>query len=1170
MPEESPKTLEQNQKRKLSKTERYGLIGAILALLAALVNGPIARYSADKALGKVLPKIGMSGTYEITGSIHNGFILKNVNLKGNRGVEKITANNLILEYKLSEIIKGKIRGLTGDNIDLVFAIDEFPKKKSQNKPKEKRNANARLTRSLRIIGNILRQPNMEFNRIDASLKRKGKEFISFHADSFVHKPGSDIFEVKQFQTKSFGNKETPIQDLILNWSLDKAEIRDAYLLPHVYLNSLNLFTEENTPCLYSSSAKIFDSDVFITWVAKKSIKLIIQGEPLDLKKAVAIWDPEIPIGGILNEGAISLRNYRDPLSKWNADIALNVDQFSSGERTWPDARFVAEFRNGVVKHRSLLFEKEHKIRLLAESDFSKAEHWLGNPWWNDMPHKIQLESNNIHFALDTFTPNPEKLKQTTPNSSAAFVGKLITSSEQGVKDALLGYDFRNLLVNDRALPDTKGFLHFRDKKLRLQAAPSKLKKEEHFVIDSELDFDKFSYTSDIFIDLGNPKILLDYLEGYQLSPPIIDGPLIKLSAKGLLRENKHSGKFEKLQFTFQKGETPPVAFNAIGSYDLPTEINIQNASFQAKDSKLQTKAAWSNSILTIHELQFFDTSGKALEASGNIPLPSGVATEAELLKITKPIDFTVWANQLSLQRITDLLPIQQPEGINATINSEINLTGTYSKPQLNGSLLIKELTLPSSVEIPPLDILTSFTTNSGTLILEGKATTESSKILDINGSCPFKPYRWIKGEKPFIHEPVDLLLSSSDFPLTQLEPIFPFLKAVDGTADAKLTIGDTFAEPSINGVLDLNIKELNLDNEYFSSLQDSTISIEFNGKEIIIPKSTVNSSGGNFQVSGKVGLDDINNPNLDLNLAVFQALVHRDDQVTMRADGNISLKGALRAATLSGDVGIVESVFYKDIEIIPSGIPRQTVPKPELPSTTSSSILSSGRLPVPETLRDWKLDLHLKLKDPLLIRGNIADGNITGAVKISGTLERPKTDGTLYIRDLLAELPFSELFIKKGRIYTSNDSGLNPQLDIRGRSKIGQYEVSLFVYGSSDNPQIAVSSNPPLPENEIYTLLATGTTSTDLTEEGVASGKAFQLLIREFQTRAKRQGSSSALRLFANALSNFDLRVGERANLSGRVFSSAALRLHDRWLISASVDRDGDSRGLLVFSLRFH
>ena len=148
------------------------------------------------------------------------------------------------------------------------------------------------------------------------------------------------------------------------------------------------------------------------------------------------------------------------------------------------------------------------------------------------------------------------------------------------------------------------------------------------------------------------------------------------------------------------------------------------------------------------------------------------------------------------------------------------------------------------------------------------------------------------------------------------------------------------------------------------------------------------------------------------------------------------------------------------------------------------------------------------------------------------------------------------------------ETGFDPLLEIRGTSNPRPYRVNGYVYGRASDPQLVLTSSPPLPENEIMTLLATGTTTSGLENPQAASSRAMQLLAEEL--RRGRFGVGRQLRPLLGLLDRVDFTLAEADPYSNDSYSTAMLSITDRWYLSAGIGQEGDSRFLVIWRLTFH
>ena len=223
---------------------------------------------------------------------------------------------------------------------------------------------------------------------------------------------------------------------------------------------------------------------------------------------------------------------------------------------------------------------------------------------------------------------------------------------------------------------------------------------------------------------------------------------------------------------------------------------------------------------------------------------------------------------------------------------------------------------------------------------------------------------------------------------------------------------------------------------------------------------------------------------------------------------------------------------------------------------------------MPLPFRDWKIDVRARTANGFLIRGNLANGRLDADLRVGGTFGRPSPIGEVRITNLRAVLPFSTLTVRNGSLRFTAEHGLDPVLEIRGSAEPRPYRVNVYVYGRASNPQLVLTSNPPLPETEIMTLLATGATTSGLEDPQVASSRAMQLLAEEI--RRGRFGVGRQLRPLLALFDRVDFSVAEADPYSSESYSTATLAITNRWYLSAGIGGEGHSRMLAIWRLTFH
>jgi translocation and assembly module TamB len=114
-------------------------------------------------------------------------------------------------------------------------------------------------------------------------------------------------------------------------------------------------------------------------------------------------------------------------------------------------------------------------------------------------------------------------------------------------------------------------------------------------------------------------------------------------------------------------------------------------------------------------------------------------------------------------------------------------------------------------------------------------------------------------------------------------------------------------------------------------------------------------------------------------------------------------------------------------------------------------------------------------------------------IRVRGTWEHPILLGHIHV--LSGDLLFhgNRYRVARGDINFANPFRLDPVVNVEASTTIQQYEITLNFNGPASKLTLAYRSDPPLPANDIVTLLALGQTSQESTlrsASGAQSGTA--------------------------------------------------------------------------------
>jgi len=445
------------------------------------------------------------------------------------------------------------------------------------------------------------------------------------------------------------------------------------------------------------------------------------------------------------------------------------------------------------------------------------------------------------------------------------------------------------------------------------------------------------------------------------------------------------------------------------------------------------------------------------------------------------------------------------------------------------------------------------------LTILGKLQQARIQPLELNANIPFDIPKIARAGRLPDETPITAKARLPRSSVNFVRQFVPELEQLDGELGLDVDVSGTIGKPVFSGAGDVTVNVARFTNVTLPTLRNFSARLSFAQNALSLERFGGDLAGGPFTMNGRVTFPKLTEPTLDLQLKANSVLLARNDTLTARADIDLKVTGPFAAATVSGNVAMTNSHILKNIDLIPIGLPGRPAPEPPSERPEFS-------IPTPP-LRDWKFDVAIKTKDPVLIRGNLATGEATTDLKLTGTGLHPGLQGLVRMENVEATLPFSRLEVSRGSLTFDPSDSMNPRIDLQGTSVLRDYTVRVYVYGTVLSPEAIFTSEPPLPQEEIISLIATGVTRQELSgSNNVLAGRAAMLLVQQLYRKIFKKGEPTQSNAFFNRM---DLDLGTVDPRTGQQQATARFKINDRLVLTGDVGVRGDFRGRLKYLIRF-
>jgi hypothetical protein len=619
---------------------------------------------------------------------------------------------------------------------------------------------------------------------------------------------------------------------------------------------------------------------------------------------------------------------------------------------------------------------------------------------------------------------------------------------------------------------------------------------------------------------------------------------------------KNSGK---LKFVLQKGRygnLQSLQTNIDASYS-PEGLDVPIMFFATSNMDFHAIAQAKGDTLEIDKIQL--DQGQARFASGYISIPftwRNLGTKAAVVPSSGKVSAIFQSENLDLKKLFDDLGVKaMTSGI---LNARLDAQGTVADLNARMDVQVRDLRNEYWPKMDPATFELSAQAAQNRLTVAGKLQQARIQPAEINASMPFDIPKIARARKLPDDTPITAKARVPRTSVNFVRQFVPDLEQLDGELGLDVGVGGTLGNPVLSGAGDMTVNVARFTNVTLPAVRNFNARLTFAQNALSLDRFGGDLAGGPFRMSGRVTFPKLTEPALDLQFKAESVLVARNDTLTARADADVKVTGPFAAATVTGNVAMTDSRFLKNIDLIPIGLPGRPAPQPlsERPEFS---------LPTPP-LRDWKFDVAIKTKDPVLIHGNLATGGATGDLKLTGTGLRPELQGEVRMQNVEATLPFSRLEVSRGSLTFDPSDSMNPRIDLEGTSVIRDYTVRVYVYGTLLSPEAIFTSEPPLAQEEIISLISTGATRQELSSGNVLAGRAAMLLVQQLYRKIVKKGEPTESNTVFNRL---DLDLGTVDPRTGQQQATVRFKIDDHLVLTGDVGVRGDFRGKLKYLIRF-
>src|SRR6266403_520227 len=351
--------------------------------------------------------------------------------------------------------------------------------------------------------------------------------------------------------------------------------------------------------------------------------------------------------------------------------------------------------------------------------------------------------------------------------------------------------------------------------------------------------------------------------------------------------------------------------------------------------------------------------------------------------------------------------------------------------------------------------------------------------LSAGGTVPLD-LAWAGPRRDLGAAPLELALRADHLDLTALRALAPHvIRRSAGLATVDLRVTGTRAAPRPVGQFALEGGTLELVGTGLA-YEDLRARIAANGTVLDVQELHARAGDGTVDGSGQLDVAPGGTLPLALTFRFDRFLALRREAVEAAVSGTLAARGALTAPEVSGTLDVEHAVLR------PAGLP--STPHTQPPDRTIAVVGLDEEPPAPAAAdpspglpAPLALAVTIRIAQDASVRrtdANIALGGELALVKARGA--PPQVTGQVRLLRGWFEFQGRHFEIKEGTITLRGGTPPEPIFDVTAGYRTPAYRITVHITGSADKPNLVFSSDPPLEQADILSVILFGKPAHEL------------------------------------------------------------------------------------------
>jgi hypothetical protein len=313
--------------------------------------------------------------------------------------------------------------------------------------------------------------------------------------------------------------------------------------------------------------------------------------------------------------------------------------------------------------------------------------------------------------------------------------------------------------------------------------------------------------------------------------------------------------------------------------------------------------------------------------------------------------------------------------------------------------------------------------------------------------------------------PIDLRIEG-DLDLSLLYPSYIDFETT-GILSIRGDIVGTLRDPELDGSARLSDFAMDYPG-LLLGLSGMNGDLAFDGDTVTLINVRGASGGGTVEVNGTIAIEGIRPGQMELAVDAADVRLRTPEGLRTVFDTVLLVRGTPEAPSIEGNVEVISLSYDESFEDFLALFEE----------ATAGGLSSDAGL-----LDGLSLALHIEGDEDIRIENDLARVDARIDLDIGGTFGQPTMTGHVESLDGVLDFNGNRYLITRGTVDFVDPVGIEPRIEMQAETELRDYRVILSLSGPASDVRIELSSDPPLPQLEVVSLVAGGRTREELADD---------------------------------------------------------------------------------------